>query len=197
MRLWLGIFSGRLKPHTNGDALDHRIQLPALPERSLVIKFHETQNVIGTASLRLRVFMLASGAFAVKGKVEVRNGVAGWHFQAEPLRGQIDICDPAALVAHKMTMFTHVRTKTGRAFFDCHLPDQAALHKHTQAIVDCGKRNFRKAHFSPLKNFLGCRMVMAVRYNFKNLTALPGITQTASGEPLDETSRLSLWTGNG
>jgi hypothetical protein len=141
--------------------------------------------------------VLTSGAFAVKGNVEVRNGVAGGHFQAEPLRGQIDICDPAALVAYEMTMFAHVRTKTGRAFFERYLANEAALNKHAQAIIDCGKRHFRKAHFGPLKNFLGSRMVVAVRHYLKNLAALPGVTQAASGEPLDETSRLSLWTGNG
>ena len=99
---------------------------------------------------------------------------------------QINIGHFAAGFAEEMAVLAHVRTESGWAAVERHLPDQAALNQDAQAIINRGERDFRHARLRAMKNFFGGGVVMALGHDFKDVLPLAGKTKAARRELLLE-----------
>ncbi len=83
-------------------------------------------------------------------------------------------------------MVLHVWTKASWRPVQNYLANQSALHQDTQAIIDCGERNFWHALFGPLKDFFSSWMIMTFQQNVVNALTLFCEPKTAGGQALGE-----------
>ncbi len=72
---------------------------------------------------------------------------------------QVDIENVFAMVAIKMTVFTHVRAKPGRTTLECNLPHHATFDQRIEAIVHRGHGNIGHVALGAHENFLSSGVI--------------------------------------
>jgi len=98
--------------------------------------------------------------------------------------GQIDIENVFAMVAIKMTVFTHVWAKPGSATLESDLPHDTTFDEGIQAIVNCGHGDIGHVMLGAHEDFLCGGVIAFFEQHVVHLLTLRRKTKSAGGEPL-------------
>ena len=118
-----------------------------------------------------------------------------WQRQAG-LRRQINVKYLVALIAIKVAMFRHIRTKVCGAPVQRYLPDQSTSHQRIEAIINCRHRDLRHLALGPHKDSIGSRMIALMQQNRVHVLALRREAKAAGRQPLVQTFTLQFFPGN-
>ena len=87
-------------------------------------------------------------------------------------RRKVQIKNSAAILAMKVNVLLHIRTKPRRAAVNRDLPRQSTLHQRLETIVDSRHRNLRHHFFRAHENLICRRMIAFAQQHVIHLPTL-------------------------